>query len=57
MEQGALGKLYEDGEVIIRQNEVGSCMYVIQEGRAEIILENEEKDIQIAIRKEGDFFG
>lgn len=57
MEQGELGKYYQDGEVIIRQNDVGNCMYVIQEGQVEIILENGDKEIRLAIRKEGDFFG
>ncbi|MFN2189909.1 MAG: cyclic nucleotide-binding domain-containing protein, partial [Candidatus Promineifilaceae bacterium] len=31
--------MYHDGEVIIRQGEVGDCMYVIQEGKVEIIHE------------------
>ena len=32
MESGSLGKIYEDGEIIIRQGEECDCMYVIQEG-------------------------
>jgi CRP-like cAMP-binding protein len=54
---GDLGKVYEGGEVIIRQGEVGDCMYVIQEGEVEILLEDGENVIRLITRKEGDFFG
>jgi CRP/FNR family transcriptional regulator len=57
MDTGALGKVYEDGEIIIRQGEVGNCMYVIQEGQVEVLREEDGQEIQIAIRKEGDFVG
>jgi CRP-like cAMP-binding protein len=36
---GALGKVYQDGEVIIRQGEAGDYMYVIQEGRVEVLVD------------------
>jgi CRP/FNR family transcriptional regulator len=54
---GDLGKVYEDGEVIIQQGEVGDCMYVIQEGEVEIYLEDGESVIPLVKRKEGEFFG
>lgn len=57
MTTGELGKLYGDGEYIVRQGETGYCMYVIQEGTVEIILEEEGKDILLAKRNAGDFFG
>jgi CRP-like cAMP-binding protein len=57
VETGALGKLYEDGEIIIRQGEIGDCMYVIQEGEVEILLEEGENQVHVATRKEGEFFG
>jgi CRP-like cAMP-binding protein len=56
-EAGALGKIYQDGEVIIKQGEVGSCMYVIQEGRVEVVLEDGDELVQLAVRREGEFFG
>ena len=46
MKAGDLGRTYEDGEYIIQQGEVGYCMYVIQEGAVEIILEEEGKEIR-----------
>ena len=57
MTTGELGRLYEDGEYIIRQGETGYCMFVIQEGTVEIILEEEGEEILLAKRQAGDFFG
>jgi CRP/FNR family cyclic AMP-dependent transcriptional regulator len=54
---GSLGKSYQDGEVIIRQGEVGGDMYVIQSGRVVVLLEKDGKEVQLAIREEGDFLG
>jgi CRP/FNR family transcriptional regulator len=57
MDMGALGKVYQDGEIIIRQGEVGNCMYVIQEGKVEVLIEKDGEEVQIAVRNEGDFIG
>ena len=57
METGGLGKTYKDGEVIIRQGESGNCMYIIQSGEVEVIRDNNGKEVRLALRKEGDFFG
>jgi CRP-like cAMP-binding protein len=57
METGSLGIEYLDGEVIIRQGELGDCMYVIQEGQVEVIMELDDNRTRLAIRKQGDFFG
>ena len=57
MDKGALGKLYQDGEIIIRQGEVGHCMYVIQDGKVEVLIESDGKEIQVAVREQGDFIG
>ena len=52
-----LGKLYRDGEVIVRQGEVGNCMYVIQRGQAEVLLRNEDQEVCVAVLGDGDVFG
>ncbi|GAG74753.1 unnamed protein product [marine sediment metagenome] len=57
MDTGSLGKIYIDGDIIIRQGDTGDCMYVIQEGEVEILLEDGENEVHLATRKEGDFFG
>jgi CRP/FNR family transcriptional regulator, cyclic AMP receptor protein len=57
MKTGTLGKEYMDGEIIIHQGEVGNCMYVIQEGQVEVIMEVGANRIQLAVRNQYDFFG
>jgi flavin-dependent dehydrogenase len=52
-----LGRAYVDGETIFRQGEMGKCMYVIQAGAVEIILESEGKETRLAELGEGEFFG
>jgi len=54
---GALGKVYQDGEVIVRQGEVGDCMYAIQAGRVEVVQERGGEEHRLAVLGEGDFFG
>ena len=39
MSQGALGRIYRDGEVVVRQGEAGDALFVIQEGQLEILCE------------------
>ena len=57
MTVGALGKLYQDGQIIIRQGEVGNNMYVIQDGQVEVVLETGDQEIQLDIHGPGAFFG
>lgn len=57
MEARSLGKKYRDGEAIIRQGEPGDCMYVIQGGQVEVLLDKEGKEIRLAVLGEGDVFG
>jgi len=57
MKNKKLGRLYTDGEAIIKQGEKGNCLYVIQEGKVDVILETPEGDIRVAQLGETDFFG
>ena len=52
-----LGRLYNDGEVIIRQGESGDCLYVIQKGKVEVIDESGESEMKLAELGETEFFG
>ena len=52
-----LGKLYDDGEVVVRQGEVGNCMFVIQKGSVEVVHESPAGDVRIATLTVGDSFG
>ncbi len=57
MKNKKLGRLYTDGEIIIKQGEKGNCHYVIQDGKVDVILETPEGDIRVAQLGETDFFG
>ncbi len=57
MDEGMLGKIYKDGEVIIQQGEQGDCMYVVQAGLVEIVEETADGEVQLALRGQGEFFG
>jgi len=45
MKGGVLGRVYEDGEPIVRQGEEGDCMYVVQEGRLRVFVERDGEEV------------
>ncbi len=57
LKKNTLGRLYKDGETIIKQGEEGDCVYVIQEGKVEILDESENQEIRIAELGQAEFFG
>jgi CRP-like cAMP-binding protein len=57
MGKGDLGKTYSDGEVITRQGDVGECMYVIQKGKVQVVLEKDGVETPIRVADEGEFMG
>ena len=57
MEKGTLGKVYLDGDIIIRQGEIGDCMYVIQDGYVEVVKDFDGLNSQVVVLGKGDFFG
>jgi CRP-like cAMP-binding protein len=57
MDSGALGRIFEDGEIIIRQGEESDVMYVVQEGEVDIFLEVDGEEEHIAVRQAGEFLG
>ena len=54
---GALGKVYQPGDVLIRQGKVGDRMYVIQEGRVAIVRERNGQEVFLGLRGTGEFLG
>ena len=57
MSQGALGKVYHDREIIVRQGEAGDGLFVIQEGRLEILSENAGRETRLRVAGEGELIG
>jgi CRP-like cAMP-binding protein len=54
---GALGKVYEDGEVVVREGEEGNCMFAVQEGEVEVFVEREGREVRLAVRGAGEMIG
>lgn len=57
MSHGTLGRLYRDGEVIVREGEAGTCMYAIQRGRVQVWKRGRDGEILIGELGEGEIFG
>lgn len=52
-----LGQLYKNGEIIIKQGTMGNCLYVVQEGKVEVINETRDGEVKVAELGETEFFG
>lgn len=57
MKSNVLGKAYSAGEILVRQGEVGDCMFVLQEGEVEILKEEDGKEAVVDILQPGEIFG
>ncbi len=57
MEQGLLGHVYEDGEVIVCQGALGDCMYVIEDGTVEIVVERDGSETILRTAGTGELIG
>ena len=52
-----MGLMFRDGHAIVRQGELGDCMYVIQEGQVEVIYRKGDKEFCLGVLGPGEFFG
>lgn len=50
-------KHYKDGQIIFCEHELGDEVYVIRKGQVKIVKMVEDKEVLLAILKEGDIFG
>ena len=57
MDEGKLGRVVEPGETLFRQGERGDTLFVIQEGRVEIVVEQDGLPFVIAERTAGECVG
>ena len=52
-----LGRVYQPGQDIVREGEAGDCMYVIQQGEAEVLRGPDGQQTVVDRMGEGDIFG
>ena len=58
MSDGALGKVYKDGEILFREGDIGDCMYVVQEGQLEVVTARPGRgESRLRVLGQGDIFG
>ena len=57
IEQGLLGHVYKDGEVIVCQGALGDCMYVIEDGTVEIVVERDGIETILRTAGTGELIG
>ena len=57
MKTSELGKVFKDGEVIVKQGDAGDFMYEILNGQVEVFQEKEGEEVRLNILDKGDFFG
>jgi CRP-like cAMP-binding protein len=57
MRTSDLGRVYGEGEVIIRQGEPGEYMYEILDGEVEVLQQKAGTEVRLAVLGKGNFFG
>ena len=57
MSEGALGKVYQDGEIIVRQGDPGDSMFVIQGGQVLVLAERDGEETLLRIAQQGELLG
>ena len=56
MRQTRLGRLYQDGDIIFHKGDQGDCMFLVQKGTLDVILEEDKGKVVNTIHS-GEFFG
>jgi len=57
MTGGALGRAYQDGEIVVRQGEEGDCLFVVQEGQLEVVRQEQGQETLIRLVGKDELFG
>jgi CRP-like cAMP-binding protein len=45
------------GDVIVRQDDPGDCMYIVVSGQCRVVHHKQGHDVDLAVLNKGDFFG
>ncbi len=54
---GDMQRTYEAGEVIVREGDLDTVMFIIQKGSVSVRKRTESEDIELAVLKKGAIFG
>ncbi len=57
MTTAELGRVYQDGEIVFRQGDIGDCLYVIQDGEVEILDESGGTETLLRVAGRNELFG
>ena len=57
MKSAGVGKIFEDGQIVFRQGEVGECLVVVQDGEVEVIDETAGRETILRIARTNDIVG
>ena len=57
MSESALGRVFHDGEVVVRQGETGDCMYVVQDGNVDVVMDRDGHEVFLRTMGKGEFIG
>jgi signal-transduction protein with cAMP-binding, CBS, and nucleotidyltransferase domain len=57
IERSNLGMLYQPGETIIQQGEIGDSMLVIQDGQVVLMREQDGEEVFLGVRSSGEVLG
>ena len=52
-----LGKVYADGECVVREGEEGSTMFVVLSGHLQVLGNRDGSEVPLAVLEAGDIFG
>jgi CRP-like cAMP-binding protein len=55
--ENGLEQIYQDKDVIVREGDKGSEMYIIKEGAAKVTKKTDKREITLTTLSRGDFFG
>lgn len=57
MKKEKLGRVFQDGEIIVRQGDKGDCLFIVQEGQVQILIENQGEEILLRTAGKNELIG
>lgn len=57
MNDGALGKVYNAGEIVVRQGDAGDCLFVVLDGQVEVVAERNGAETRLRVAGKDELIG